>query len=110
MLSKGTNPELDGYSAFEAMTSDGLMLSELLQGLGVRKLYISGLATDYCVLCTTLEALRNGLKVTVLTDAIAGVNIVPEESACAIEDMINAGAQMITVDELPSLLGLKLSL
>jgi nicotinamidase/pyrazinamidase len=110
VLSKGTNPELDGYSAFEAMTSDGLMLSELLQGLGVRKLYISGLATDYCVLCTTLEALRNGLKVAVLTDAIAGVNIVPEESACAIEDMINAGAQMITVDELPSLLGLKLSL
>lgn len=108
VLSKGINPELDGYSAFEAITGDGMMLTELLQELGVRQLYISGLATDYCVLCTTLEALRNGFKVSVLTDAVAGVDIVPGESACAIEDMVNAGAQMVTVEELPVLLGLKL--
>src|SRR6185369_10798351 len=67
VLSKGINPELDGYSAFEGVTDDGRMLMELLRELEVHKLYISGLATDYCVLCTTLEALRNGIKVTVLT-------------------------------------------
>lgn len=100
VLSKGINPELDGYSAFEAVTGDGRMLAELLSDLDVRSLYISGLATDYCVLCTTVEALRNGLKVTVLTDAVAGVDIVPGESACAIEDMVNAGAQLATVEEL----------
>ncbi|MHB8056696.1 MAG: isochorismatase family protein [Desulfuromonadaceae bacterium] len=107
VLSKGINPELDGYSAFDAITGDGRILTNLLQDLEVRQLYISGLATDYCVLCTTLEALRSGLKVTILTDAVAGVDIIPGESACAIEDMVNAGAQMVTVAELPALLGLQ---
>jgi len=106
VLSKGINPELDGYSAFEAITGDGRTLTELLQNLGVSQLYISGLATDYCVLCTTLEALRNGFKVTLLTDAVAGVDIVPGEAACAIEDMVNAGARMATVEDLPAILGL----
>lgn len=108
VLSKGINPELDGYSAFEGITIDGRMLTELLHDLEVRKLYISGLATDYCVLCTTLEALRNGFKVTVLIDAVAGVDIVPGESASAIEDMLSAGAQMATVKELPAMPGLEL--
>lgn len=100
VLTKGINPELDGYSALEGITSDGRMLSELLHDLGVRRLYICGLATDYCVLCTTMEALRSGFDVTILTDAVAGVDVVPGESACAIEDMKNAGAQLATVEEL----------
>lgn len=100
VLSKGINPELDGYSAFEGVTVDGVKLAELLRELQVRKLYICGLATDYCVLCTTREALRNGYEVTVLTDAVAGVDIVPGESAGAIEDMERAGAHLATVDEL----------
>jgi len=104
ILSKGMHPELDGYSAFEGITDDGRMLTELLHGLEVRKLYIGGLATDYCVLCTTLEALRNGLKVTVLTDAIAGVDIIAGASESAITDMVNAGAQLAAVDRLPALL------
>lgn len=100
IITKGMNPELDGYSAFEGMTGDGRMMTELLQDLEVRELYICGLATDYCVLCTTLEALRNGIRVTVLTDAVVGVDIVEGTSACAIEDMENAGAQLSTVEEL----------
>lgn len=107
VLSKGINPELDGYSAFEGVTADGRMLIELLRELEVRRLYISGLATDYCVLCTTLEALRNGIKVTVLTDAVTGVDIIPRESACALEDMVTAGAKLATVEGLPALLGLE---
>ncbi len=107
VLSKGINPELDGYSAFEGVTADGRMLIELLRELEVRRLYISGLATDYCVLCTTLEALRNGIKVTVLTDAVTGVDIIPGESACALEDMVTAGAKLATVEGLPALLGLE---
>jgi nicotinamidase/pyrazinamidase len=108
VLSKGINPELDGYSAFDGVTGNGRTLTKLLRHLKVQRIYICGLATDYCVLCTTLEALRNGLHVTVLTDAVAGVNIVPGESACAIEDMVKAGAQLATVDELQGLLGLEL--
>lgn len=108
VLSKGINQELDGYSAFEGITADGRMLTELLHELEVRNLYISGLATDYCVLCTTLEALRNGFNVTVLTDAVAGVDIVQGESACAMEDMANAGAQLATVADLLAMLEMEL--
>ena len=104
VLSKGIDPELDGYSAFEGVTVDGRMLAELLRELQVRKLYISGLATDYCVLCTTREALRSGFEVTVLTDAVAGVDIVPGASADAIEDMEKAGARLATVERLAGML------
>jgi nicotinamidase/pyrazinamidase len=108
VLSKGINPELDGYSAFDGVTGDGRTMAALLRDLDVQRIYICGLATDYCVLCTALEALRNGLHITVLTDAVAGVDIVPGESTCAIEDMVKAGAQLATVDELQGLLGLEL--
>ena len=100
VLSKGTNPELAGYSAFEGVTGDDRTLAELLHDLGVRKLYVCGLATDYCVLCTVREALRSGFKVTLLTDAVAGVDIVPGESDCAIEEMEKTGARLSTVSEL----------
>lgn len=105
ILSKGINPELDGYSAFEGITADGRMMADLLHELKVRKLYVGGLATDFCVLCTTLEALRNGIKVTVLTDAVAGVDMVPGESACALDDMEKSGAQLATVAELLAVSG-----
>jgi nicotinamidase/pyrazinamidase len=104
VLSKGMNPELDGYSAFEGVTVDGKRLAELLRELQVRKLYISGLATDYCVLCTTREALRSGFEVTVLTDAVAGVDIIAGASANAIEDMEKAGARLATVGGLAGML------
>lgn len=99
VLSKGTDPELAGYSAFEAVTYGGSPLADVLDELGVRKLYICGLATDYCVLCTTREALRRGYTVTVLTDAVAGVDIIPGESLCALEEMHKAGACLATVGE-----------
>ena len=100
LLTKGMNPEMHGYSAFEAETNNGMMMADLLRMLEVRSLYVCGLATDYCVLCTTLDALRRGFRVAVLTDAVAGVDIVPGSSDSAIEDMANAGAQLTTVEEL----------
>ncbi len=96
VFSKGLSPELAGYSAFEGLTDDGTPLAELLSDREVRRLYICGLATDYCVLCTTREALRRGLEVTVLTDAVAGVDLVPGESANALEEMEKAGARLTT--------------
>lgn len=100
LFTKGVNPELDGYSAFEGVSGDGRMLLELLRELKVRELVICGLATEYCVLCTTREALRHGFNVTVLTDAVAGVDIVPGASASAVQDMKYAGAQLASVEEL----------
>jgi nicotinamidase/pyrazinamidase len=104
VLSKGIDPELAGYSAFEGITDDGRSLAELLSELEVRRLYICGLATDYCVLCTTREALRGGFEVTVLTDAVAGVDLIPGESTNALEDMKIAGARLTTVEGLPDML------
>lgn len=104
MFSKGIDTELAGYSAFEGITDEGRPLADLLSELEVRSLYICGLATDYCVLCTAREALRRGLEVTVLTDAVAGVDLVPGESATALEDMKKAGARMATVEGLPGML------
>lgn len=100
VLSKGIDPELNGYSAFEGVTADGRMLVELLRDLQVQKLYISGLVTDYCVLCTTREALCSGFEVTLLTDAVAGVDIIPGASAAAIEEMASTGAQLATAEGL----------
>lgn len=100
VISKGLAVELAGYSAFEGIDDQGRPLAEILNGLGVKKLYVCGLATDYCVLCTTLDALRTGFKVTVLSDAIAGVDVIPGASATAIEKMEKAGAELATVEQL----------
>ncbi|CAH2031383.1 nicotinamidase [Trichlorobacter ammonificans] len=100
VLSKGTDPERDGYSAFEAATADGRVLRELLDGIGAHRLYIAGLATDYCVRTTVLEALREGFSVTVLTDAVAGVDRTPGASARALAEVERGGARLMTVDDL----------
>ena len=102
LLSKGMDPELDGYSAFEGVTADSRPLAGLLGELAVQRLFVCGLATDYCVLSTALEALRRGFEVTLLTNAVAGVDAVPGASAGAIEEMKKAGALLATVAELQS--------
>src|SRR6185369_11744973 len=100
VLSKGIDPEQDAYSAFEAVTEDGRTLEEVLTSQGVRHLYVGGLASDYCVRSSVLEALRLGFSVTVLSDGVAGVNVQPGDSARAVAEMGRAGAQFCTVDEL----------
>jgi nicotinamidase/pyrazinamidase len=101
VVSKGGDPEQDSYSAFEAANDDGVVLGDLLKGLGVRRLYVGGLATDYCVRASVLDALRLGLDVTVLTDAIAGVDVKPGDSDRALEEMGRAGARFGAVSECP---------
>lgn len=100
VISKGADPERDSYSAFEAATEDGRVLMELLAARGVRHIFVGGLATDYCVRSSVLDALKAGFAVTVLTDAVAGVDVNPGDSARAMEEMKQAGAQFSTVDEL----------
>lgn len=100
VLSKGIDPEQDGYTAFEAVADDGKTLEEVLALMGVHHLYIGGLATDYCVRYSVRDALRLGFAVTVLSDAVAGVDVKPGDSARAMEEMNRAGAHFCTVDEL----------
>ncbi len=100
VVSKGMGYSHDDYSAFQARDDDGQPLPDLLAGLGVKRVYVCGLATDYCVKETVLEALRHGLEATVLSDAIRGVELAPGDTHRALEAMHDAGARSATITEL----------
>ena len=68
-ISKGQAPGEDGYSAFDGTTPEGRSLPHALAARRIERLYVGGLATDYCVQHTVLDALAQGLAVTVITDA-----------------------------------------
>jgi nicotinamidase/pyrazinamidase len=100
IISKGIDPHTDGYSAFDGVSWTGLPFAELLANRNIQHLFIGGLATDYCVRATVLEALKQGLAVTLLIDCVAGVDIIPGDSQRALEEMEQAGARILSVDEL----------
>ena len=100
VVSKGMNPEEDAYSGFQAEDRSGRRLPALLAERGVRRLYVGGLATDYCVRATALDALREGFEVVVLTDAIGAVDLEPGDGARAIEEIREAGARFATANDL----------
>jgi len=100
LLSKGMDPDKDSYSAFQAVDSKGNEFFELLKSSRIKELFVGGLATDYCIKSSVLDALKFGFKVKLLTDAIRGVNIKPEDSEQAIEEMVRGGAERMTVEEL----------
>ncbi len=95
IVRKGSNGE-DGYSAFTMRDPASghdvpTMLQPLLQTAGVGEVVITGLATDYCVKATALDAARLGFEVTVLTDAIAAVNVREGDGDAALDEMREAG-------------------
>ena len=100
IASKGSDPEEDSYSAFEAKLPDGRLLGEYLRDEGVRRIYVGGLATDYCVRSSVLDALRAGFQATVLLDASRGVDVQPGDSEKAIAEMVGAGADVTTLERL----------
>ena len=97
VLLKGTKNTDDGYSAFEAQNTD---LTQLLTEKAVDELYVTGLATDYCVKASALDAIKSGLKTTVITDAIAGVELQEGDSEKALEEMRAAGVRLMKSKEL----------
>jgi nicotinamidase/pyrazinamidase len=100
LLYKGMDPGKDSYSAFQAQDASGIELSNLLKILSVGQLYIAGLATDYCVKSSALDALRQGLKVTVLSDAVRGVDLNPGDSRKALEQVMQQGGKTLTFRQL----------
>lgn len=96
-LEKGTSLEDDGYSDFEATNLD---LADYLRTQNVAELFICGLATDYCVKETALDALRHGFTITVLKDCIRAVDLKPGDGRRAMETMQQAGAMLLTSDKL----------
>jgi nicotinamidase/pyrazinamidase len=90
IISKGTDESADGYSGF-----DGTNLAQLLRETGVDEVWVGGLATDYCVKHTVLDALREGFKVKALADAMRPVNLNPNDGEQAIKEMSDAGAEIV---------------
>ena len=95
VVDKAQDPHTQGYSSFH-----GGNLAEVLRQRGVDHVWIGGLATDYCVKNTVLDARREGLEVTVVTDAIRGIDVEPGDSERALAEMREAGADFTTSDEL----------
>ncbi|MDP9277230.1 MAG: isochorismatase family protein [Actinomycetota bacterium] len=91
----GRERDDEGYSGFEK--SD---LAQQLRDRGVERMVICGLATDYCVRASTLDACREGFDVTVVEDAIRPVEVELGDGERAIEQMLAAGAKLATSDQL----------
>jgi nicotinamidase/pyrazinamidase len=96
LVSKGMGADEDGYSAFVGRDADGVRLADLLRARGVTRIVIGGLATDYCVLNTVLEGRQAGLDVDVIAHGIRAVEVEPGDGDRAIEQMLAAGANLLT--------------
>lgn len=92
---KGTDPQIDSYSGFfDNGKKKSTGLSVYLRNLGITELFIMGLATDYCVKATALDAVAEGFKVHLLLKGCRGVNMKPTDSDDAIKEMQAAGVQL----------------
>jgi nicotinamidase/pyrazinamidase len=94
VIDKGQDPNSQGYSAFQ-----DTRLGDLLRERGVDRLFVAGLATDYCVKKTVLDARQLGFDVTVIEDAVRGVDVTPGDSERALEEMERAGAHVSSSSE-----------
>jgi nicotinamidase/pyrazinamidase len=95
IVSAGMAPDEDGYSGFLGRDSTGRLLAVLLRDRDVDRLFVGGLATDYCVKHTVLDAIREGFQVVLIGDAVRGVNLNPDDSEQAINEMSAAGASVV---------------
>jgi nicotinamidase/pyrazinamidase len=86
VVDKGQDPGTDGYSGF-----DGTDLEALLRSRGIDSVTVAGLATDYCVKNTALDALRLGFGVTVASDAVRPVDVSPGDGERALDEVRAAG-------------------
>jgi nicotinamidase/pyrazinamidase len=99
VVSKGTDPEQDAYSAFQAETPEGMPFAAALGERGVSRLFVGGLATDYCVKATVLDALKEGFEAVVLEDAVAAVEVSPGDGERALAEMKAAGAVAVRAED-----------
>ena len=98
IISKGMELEGDSYSCFQACDLDCILLVDSLRCRKIEHLWVGGLASDYCVKETVLDALSNGFHVILLIDAIRGVSLQSHDAEKAIETMVRAGAEAIALE------------
>ena len=97
VVSKATTKDAEAYSGF-----DGTTLADDLRAASIMRLFVCGLATDYCVKATALDARREGFEVVVIEDAIRAVNVEPEDGENAIEEMRAAGCAFVISSDIRS--------
>lgn len=98
---KGTDQEIDSYSGFfDNGHRKATGLGEYLRNLGVREVYVLGLATDYCVKATALDAQQLGFETHLIVDGCRGVELAPGDVQRALDAMRNAGVKIVTSEKL----------
>jgi nicotinamidase/pyrazinamidase len=95
IISKGTSRDFDAYSGFQ-----GTLLDSLLRERGIRRLFVGGVATDYCVKNTVIGGLNLGYEVFVLIDATKGVDVNAGDTDRALQEMMSSGAVVVDFGDL----------
>lgn len=96
IISKATDSSKESYSGF-----DGTMLGDALEKICVTRVFVGGLATDYCVKNTVLDAIERGLETVLLMDATRGINVKPGDVDKAIDEMVAKGTEKVTLADFP---------
>lgn len=101
IIPKGTNRSFDSYSGFfDNSRQHSTGLEKLLKKSGVTNVAVMGLATDYCVKFTALDAVSLGLETTLIEDGSRGVELQPGDIARSISEMRNAGVEIVSSDQI----------
>ncbi|MBI5809593.1 MAG: nicotinamidase [Deltaproteobacteria bacterium] len=98
IITKGACHDEDSYSGFQGKDREGWGLGEALRAAGIGHIYVGGLATDYCVRATVFDGIKEGFKVTLLLDAVKGVDVKEDDSKMAIAAMRAKGAETATFE------------
>ena len=104
IVKKGQNPKFDSYSGFQDDGGARTEMDAILKAAGIKKLVVYGLATDYCVMATAVDAAANGYKVMVIEGLSKGV--APDTTAKALETMKSKGIQILKEVDLQKINGL----
>lgn len=104
IIQKGTNPQIDSYSGFfDNGHRQSTGLADFLRANGVRRAFLLGLATDYCVKFTALDALDEGFETVLIEDGCRAVNLKPDDGAKAIEELRAKGAKIVSSEEVEAM-------
>jgi nicotinamidase/pyrazinamidase len=99
IISKATNPRKEAYSGF-----DDTELANMLKKQGITRVFVGGLATDYCVKNTVLDALKFGFQTVLLLDAVSGISAKPGDIPEAIDELEKSGAVRGTLANFPDII------
>lgn len=106
VVQKGTDRRIDSYSGFfDNGHRQATDLAEFLHEHGVTDVAVMGLATDYCVKFTALDAVKIGLTTNLIEDACRGVDLNPGDVSRAIEEMKRAGVNVVTAEQVNTYFG-----